>query len=48
LTSHTCRRPVIQDGRVVGRDYAPDVAWLDTSLETTWVPSGTREVRKDK
>ncbi len=29
---------VIQDGRVVATDYAPDVGWLDTSLETTRVP----------
>jgi hypothetical protein len=29
---------VIQDGRVVATDYAPDVGWLDTSIETTRVP----------
>ncbi len=29
---------VIQDGRVVATDYAPDVGWLDMSLETTRVP----------
>jgi len=29
---------VIEDGRVVATDYAPDVGWLDTSLETTRVP----------
>ena len=29
---------VIQDGRVVATDYAPDVGWLDASLETTRVP----------
>ena len=26
---------VIQDGRVVATDYAPDVGWLDTSVKTT-------------
>ena len=29
---------VIQDGRVVATDYAPDVGWFDKSIETTRVP----------
>jgi hypothetical protein len=29
---------VIQNGRVVATDYAPDVGWIDVSLETTRVP----------
>ena len=29
---------VIQDGRVVATDYAPDVGWFDVSVETTRVP----------
>jgi hypothetical protein len=29
---------MIQDGRVVATDYAPDVGWLDTSVQTTTKP----------
>ncbi len=29
---------VIQDGKVVATDYAPDVRWLDTSLKETVLP----------
>lgn len=29
---------MIQDGRVVATDYAPDVGWLDTSVQTTEIP----------
>ncbi len=36
---------VIQDGRVVATDYAPDVGWLDTSLETTQRAVGAAKVQ---